>query len=660
MFKDMLNAVVIAAVNTVSDKPEAIKEDIVAHLIEGVFVGEEIEGVAKKVFEMIGELEKQFEMMPRQKGQLAGYLLEHLDLPRDNVPLNVTEQLVDIATAGAESETVAVIDLKLDIENNPAQSVTVLRQDNTNKESEITHTVIAVKVSKLKMLLFVLTKSIGVFSVTAAGSNTLVEELEDYGVAQFSQVLETLKDGEFAPLLMSEREVVEVTDLDVTWATEFLEANPEALNGRGSKSVHALVDVIVTAFVEKTGLDVKGKRVQLGHLDALIEFATKLLQPTEVPGTPVMEDGIEDAVVIPVEVAPKVEDDQLFSEGVAEQTQETAAPLTISDVDLFNDDIEEAVVIEESSDVLDSAEVAVNVLKELAEDPARAMLIINNSTMSIKDTLYREVFNTLPTVQKRSSDAYSELEKDHIKSELNNHIRDVLKVVSEYKTKMEEERLASLPYNADMVEAVINDSVVHSSFLENDEVRANLANVVSDYLNGNSADAVLTGDEPKRRISEVLRKISLYDYESEALINSTYRATNVPPPEKLIRNTKVIARALTKLYTAANVWSGEEAKLIEHAYAEMFNKDTGGLNLSKETVELIVNRGLTPKTYTKTGEYITIMVPVANLENIASVIVITASQARILNIDKVDGLVTGVRVVDRANQRGDVLKLILE
>lgn len=659
--KDLIHAAITGAVNESSDKPVDVKNDIIAHLFESVFSTEEFQNMAEKVKGMITDLGNQFEKMSLNDSRLAGYLLQNLDLPRNNVSTDAVNDLIHLSNeSNAGGDDVAVVASKLGLDTLPNSGV-VVKREGDDANGAITHTVSYIKTSDKKMLLFVLTQGIESYLVTRAGTNLLVEKQEGYTVTELGKTLESIRETEFAPALMSDREIITVDDLDTDWMDGYLNDNPDVLNDEQNRHPNQLLDVIVNSYVKMNELDVSDKRLELTYHDELLERAQTLIAGLNTPNDePTVEEGpvdlgtpgdpvIEDAEIIE-------EDSSLFSEGVVEQSEETTTPVVDDnfDMNLFEDDgIDDA---DDYNTTDSTSEVAIRLLNELGDNPEKGLDIIQHSSLTIKDSLYREVFNTLPSVQKRSSGSYSDTEREDITTALDGVYREVLKRIDAHRAKTEQERLDALTYNVDTVKDIIVESPVHSHLLTEDSVRDDVASAVTRYLNDN--DRGETTDATSR-VQEVLRNLSMYDYETESLINSTYRVTNVPPADKLIRGTPVISTTLRKLYTSKNDFSEESKTLVDNNLAKVASGELSGLDVPTNVVEALVQSKFQPKEFTRIGNFIVANVPVKSSDEAACICFMTGASAWILNIDKTRNVVVGFSEITKANQRGDLINLLM-
>lgn len=655
MLKDMLQATVIAAVDVVLvDKPDQLKDDVTQQMLGNILVGEQIEGVAEKLIKLVEQLAIQYEKIPRAKTVVANYLFEYLDLPRKNIDKDITIALVNSANVAIASDTVVVLDIDLKLNTLPNQSITVNREDNHDDTSPVTDTVVLLKTSLHKAYLFVLGQDINMFSMVQAGNQTLIEILPNFTIDEFTKQLESLIDTEFAPKVMTDREILTIDGLDIKWVQDHLSQPGLVVDEQHYTSANAFVDYMVNTYVNGNKLDASDKRIELTHLDALLSFAANAVENHDKP-----TDTGQTETVTPELAAPVDEDSSLFNNGVTEQTEETVAP-GFESLDLFSDDIEDAIIIEDEVPLSDSVTTAVDILCKLGDEPAKTLALIDGSQLTIKDTLYGVVFDTLPSVEKRTHASYGDVEKEEIRTALNEHMRQVLSTLNDYKQKIIEEHKLSLPFNTELVNDVIEASPVHNSFMKNEEERLLLADTIATYLNSNADELEYSEQERSKRVKSILRKLSLFDYDTESLINPTFSALNVPPAEKLIRNTKVIARTLIKTYLSTNVWSGAQAELMQHTYAEMFNGVLSGLDISKEVYDVLVNSGLPKKSFIKTGEYITINVPTSDVSTSVSIIILSASEARYLNIDTTEQIVVSAGAVTKPEQRLEILNLILD
>lgn len=651
--KKMLHAAIKAAVDAVSTKDESVKEDVVHHLATAILTGGDVDTVANQIKKMIEDLSEQFSRMSLKKSQVIGYLLEHLDIPRNKDGVELGQNLIALSKAAEASDSIAVVPTTFDFSTAAPNGVIALREDNNDAESKIVDTVIYIKLNKAKAVLFVLSESLHISTVVTADGNYLVEKQPDYEFADIGKALEELTDSLYMPNLMGDRETIDVEGLDVAWMDNYVEQNPDVFNVDYLSNGHGVVDIVVNAYVKENEIDAKDKRLVLTHLDELMK------RGATIAGI-IGEQQNADVPSVEVDVAD--EDASLFSQGVVEQSIETTAPV-VSDtlpvlentsVDLFDTGIEDANIVEEG--YTSTVSKAIELLKALGEDPERGSRIISNSSLPIKDSLYNDVMNSLPTIEKRPSDDYNENERKYITETLAEYVRPVLDKINAYRAKIEKEMEEALPFKPKMVEDVIVASPVHSHFLTNVEKRAQVIKSVTEYLNNHQDDVI--GDHTNH-INHVLSNIALYDYESEALINSTYRSTNVPTSDRLIRNTGVISTAVRKLFTPAKGWTASEEAELTGVLNGVFNNGGSALDLSKESVELFTARQLEPKQFTKAGTYVVVMPPVLDNEHVACVIVMSASTARILNIDRANSKVVGVSVIDKPEQRSDVLNLLM-
>lgn len=468
---DLLRAAIEAAVDAVSDKNESVKDDIKEHLATSVLVGEEIERIAGQIGEMITTLGGQFEKMSLQESRLTGYVLETLDLPRRNLSVDAVNDLIHLTTEARKYGGIAVVASKLGMSTLPNNGV-VVKHEGDDEDAQVTHTVIYVKTSETKFFLFLLTDSIETYEVKRVAENLLIEKVENFGSNQLGAALEEIKDTPFAPALMSDRETVSIDELDEAWAQAYLLDHPEVLEDEKNLNPLTLLDIIVKAYVEtSTDLgDISKKRVELEHHEELVGFVNMVVSQYTAPEpepedeeevTPSIDElnQVEDVTAIPVT---ETENDSLFSEGVTEQPEGTVTPE--EEEDFFGDDAAEESSVESDSSYSDltTTEHAIKILKELGDNPERGLSIIKNTPSSIKDSIYRTVLNTLPSVQKRSAASYTTEEKDAVMAALEGELRPVLAKIEEYRIKIEKERLDALKYKPEMVVKHIEDNPVHT------------------------------------------------------------------------------------------------------------------------------------------------------------------------------------------------------
>ena len=671
---DLLKAAIDAAVNAISDKNESVKDDIKEHLATSVLVGEEVEKIAGQIGNMITTLGGQFEKMSLQQSRLTGYILETLDLPRHNLSLDAVNDLIHLTTEARKHGGIAVAPSKLGMSTLPNNGV-VVKHEGDDEDAQVTHTVIYVKTSETKFFLFLLTDSIETYEVKRVGENLLIEKVENFSSNQLGAALEEIKDTQFAPALMSDREIVTIDELDESWAEAYLLDHPEVLENENNLNERTLLDIIVKAYVTATNLgDISKKRVELEHHEELTGFvnmvvnqhtaeAPELQQGEEVtPAAVEVKEStasidelnqVEDATVIPVD---ETENDSLFSEGVTEQPEGTVTPE--EEEDFFGDDVVEESSVETDSTYSDltTTEHAIKILKELGDNPERGLSIIKNTPSSIKDSIYRTVLNTLPSVQKRSAASYTTEEKDAVMAELEGELRPVLAKIEEYRIKIEKERLEALKYKPEMVVKHIEDNPVHAHLVPSAEHRQEIAESVSRYLNDNDRE---TDDNSETRIAEVLRNISLYSYDTEAIINPTFRVSNFPPKDSLIRATPVISTTLRKLYVTVKGWDDSNSNLLKGCFDKVFNGELSGLDLGVDVVGILVDGTLPAKNFTRVGGYIVASVPVKAEDTAACIVVMSASQAHIFNIDRVSKKSVGTSEITRPQLRNNLLNLLM-
>lgn len=662
---DLLRAAIEAAVDAVSDKNESVKDDIKEHLATSVLVGEEIERIAGQIGEMITTLGGQFEKMSLQESRLTGYVLETLDLPRRNLSVDAVNDLIHLTTEARKYGGIAVVASKLGMSTLPNNGV-VVKHEGDDEDAQVTHTVIYVKTSETKFFLFLLTDSIETYEVKRVAENLLIEKVENFGSNQLGAALEEIKDTPFAPALMSDRETVSIDELDEAWAQAYLADHPEVLEDEKNLNPLTLLDIIVKAYVEtSTDLgDISKKRVELEHHEELVGFVNMVVSQYTAPEpepedeeevTPSIDElnQVEDVTAIPVT---ETENDSLFSEGVTEQPEGTVTPE--EEEDFFGDDAAEESSVESDSSYSDltTTEHAIKILKELGDNPERGLSIIKNTPSSIKDSIYRTVLNTLPSVQKRSAASYTTEEKDAVMAALEGELRPVLAKIEEYRIKIEKERLDALKYKPEMVVKHIEDNPVHTHMVPSAERRQEIADSVSRYLNDNDREA---DDNSESRIAEVLRNIALYSYDTEAIINPTFRVSNFPPKDSLIRSTPVISTTLRKLYTTVKGWDESNTTLLKACFDKVFNGELSGLDLGVDVVSTLVDGTLPAKNFTRVGGYIVASVPVKAEDTAACIVVMSASQAHIFNIDRVSMKSVGTSEITRPQLRNNLLNLLM-
>ena len=660
---DLLKAAISAAVDAVSDKSDSVKADIKEHLATSVLVGEEVEKITGQIGEMITVLGGQFEKMSLQESRLASYILETLDLPRRNLSLDAVNDLIHLTKEAGKQGGIAVVPSKLGMSTLPNNGV-VVKQKDDDENGDVTHTIVYIKTTEAKFYLFLLTDTIESFEVKRVAENLLIEKLDKFGSNQLGTALEEIKDTPFAPALMSDRELVTIDELDESWAEAYLLDHPEILEDEKNLNPRTLLDVIVKAYVSAATDfgDITKNRVELEHHDELVNFINSLLNQhgtseTEEEGleeTPTIDElnQVEDATVIADDES---ENDSLFSQGVAEQPEGTVTP---KEEDLFSEDVVEdtSVESESSNSDLTLTEHAIKILKELGDNPERGLSIIQNTPSSIKDSIYQTVLNTLPSVQKRSTASYTAEEKEEVMTALQGQLRPVLAKIEEYRIKIEKERLDAMKYKPDMVVKHIEDNPVHAQLVPSEEQRQEIAESVSRYLNDNDRDA---DDDSVSRIAEVLRNISLYGYDTEAIINPTFRVSNFPPKDSLIRSTPVISTTLRKLYTTVKGWDGNNTALLKGCFDKVFNGELSGLDLNSDVVGVLLDGTLPSKSFTRVGGYIVASVPVKTEDTVACMIAMSASQAHIFNIDRVSNKPVGTSEINRPQLRNNLLNLLM-
>lgn len=645
----MIREAISAAVEKVSDKSDSVKQDIKQHLSENVLTGERAEGVAEQIHKMITELGTQFERMSLADSQIASYLLENLDLPRNNLSFVDVTDLVYIANEADKSEdTTAVIPSKLGFSELPSNGVAVQRE-KPEEDSKILNTVIYVKLNKSKMMLFVLGAGIGAYSVTPAKDVLVVERQVGLDVPKFGAMLEAIKDTGFAPPLMADREAVDVDDLDTDWLTGYVNDHPEIFDDERALDPRGLIDVVVRAYVDINGLEVSDKRINLVHHDALMEAASQISagmakdKENNVEQSLVAHDTIDDVEVTPVEEVADV-DTSLFSEGVAEQTEKTVAPLI--DDNLFGT---EEVAVSESS-----VDLAIGLFNQFKDKPQIGLDLIQNTNLSVKDSLYLDVLNTLPSIEKRTAISYTDSEKAEIRAALDNIYPEVLGVIEKYRVALEKERIENQTYSEDMVLTAISENQVHNSKILDVAVRTEMATVIARYLNDNEGYDV---PDPFKRIDEVLRNLSLYNYELESMINATYRATNVPAIGSLIRGTPVFTTTLRTLYKPAKPWNVDESAILAKTFNEVVNNTLSGLDLSESVVALLTSGKLKEKEFAQVEGFVVAAVPV-KAEDTMCVVVMNSAQANTYNIKISSKRVVGTILTDKPSHRGELLNLL--
>lgn len=659
--KEAIKAAIDAAVDVVSDKSESVKQDIKTHMFRSTLAGEQVENIAEQIVKMIQDLGSQFENMGLDQSILAGYLFENLDLPRNNIQLNDINDLIYVGNeANAANGETVIVPSKRGLSTLPDNGIAVKHEDD-DKEKPIVKTVALVKLSATKAILFVLTKGIESYSLAAAKENLVVEKLENFAQQDFGRMLEDIKDTKYAPPLMMDREAIDITDLDSAWLNSFARDTDGLFDNLDDMNERALVDTAVRHYVDTNKIDVSSKRINLENQDELLQTAHQILneerqkQQHNVEESLANGESIEDVEVIeelpeaastvaPTTTNDETQDESLFSEGVTGQTEKTVTP-------------EENIFAEEDVTVSDksTAELAIDIFVGLGKNPEQGLSIIRNTNLTIKEALYREVVNTLPTLEKRTSDSYTDKEKENIYAHLDTVCQSVLVDIEKHRVAIENKRIENLPFKQDVVLETIKSSPVHSKFLNTPDKQLALAEKITQYLNDNDNGE---GGDPIKHVKYMLQNLSLYGYETEAIINPAYRTTNVPNQNSLIRNTPVISTTLRSLYKTVKGWGEQEVDKLSKTFDDVFNGDLSALDLDKDTVGIIINGTVKPKEFTRVGGFVLCSVPVV-AEDTTYTVVMSSAKAVVLVIDDTKKEVVAVSDIDKASLRLDLLMLLM-
>lgn len=632
----IIHAAVAAGVDAILDEQSpTIKDDVVEHLITTMFSGKEIEENTKRLEDTVNELSQAFEKRPLRDTKLLGYLIEYLDIPRKQIDANLVHKLIaNITTVIADSESEYS---DIDFNSIPGNAIHLIKDDDDDTP---TGNLIVLRVGDKRALVFLNNDDgLSCVSVVKTRNGSIFNPLEEYTLEKLAKTLTEIEDTEYAPPLMSDREVVKLDGLNREWTQEYLEKH----SPRGEMSeLNQIFNDMVNAYIEEYDVNAENKQIEIEDIEDIQTQVRLFVQDASNDTTPTVvdEDGIEEAVIIEDEpiIEPTREDDNLFSEGVVEQSEKTTAPE------------------DQPIDTADKTtlEIAREIILSLGEDPKTGYDAINSSELDIKDSLFKTVMRTLSITENRNNDSYTDIEKENVRQLIDDNIKLVLGKIQAYTDELRKSEKLSRMYQEDHIASFIKDHPVHSVRVVKYRSIEEVADDVCEYLNNMDIEEVA---DKEYRILEILNLLSLYDYDKEALINPTYRNTNIPSAGNIIRATPVISTALRTMYTS-NLISDTplENKIIE-ILDDVYSGKLSALDLNQDQINAIINK-LQAGTYARVGNYYTVIPHAQSNAPRHIVVILNAKSAVELRITKDRSRVEAVVTIDKANMRHSLLNLL--
>lgn len=533
-----LNAAVTAVTELrVSDTQ--VRQDVQDYLME-MFTNEKQRPALERLLELVDTLGENFANVSLRETTLIQFLLRQLDLPRlQDEGKQIALQFNDVLGRDDLPQT-SVVANTLALSELTAPALWLNESSDTLKGWAL------LQLDALKWVIFNFGGGVQAYEVTLIndGADLLINVKDDTYTAEVLGQQLTQAKPEYQPALMSEREEVVIEEIDGDFTYGFLRRNPDLV----SASADYIIDVMLKDHATRNNTDYSDKRIALPHLNDVhvaIEKAVGDLrrdadQKTEVvPGTPVEPE-------VPLVETEDVEDgdDSLFKSGVTEQTEKTVAPTQAVATDIEYEDGDDEPVF---SGALTRVRT---ILTELGEQPLSTNHLLSSGRQGIKATIYREVFNRLSKLENRSVESYTDAEVAAIKTHTDADLMAMLHLLRDHKRESEAEAKAPARYDVSEAQAVISADPLHESFLVKTNRVQDVASQVVQYLNNNEADISDDAGERRERILEVLLSICMYDYETEALINPDFVRSRLPNDSRLIADTKPIARAIKRFYTA--------------------------------------------------------------------------------------------------------------
>ncbi len=624
------------------DADDEVKKDILVELSNSVMNENSIQ-FAENFINSIEPLAQNFKTVPRGKRQIIGYLFEHLDLPRITSEVAGIEDLLNALKrakdAGSRSTVTPNGAFDFDSLNNNA--IIYIGQ------GEEARTIPYIRVSEQNVLVFEVTRQdIVAYHVMIADGNFVVSKLNSYTDDNLLSDLNAIDDVNYRPKLIAERETVSIDSIVLEDLDAELAANLEQYqNATGAK---LLIDAVISKKADELGIELDNKRVDLANADALFKHAHEIVTQSMIT---VEEPAVEVAV-----------------EESEAQVHPTMPPTVVVETSNSNPDIMDEDLFDDEPTVSrfeDNIAKAINAVRDNIPGISSA---IDANKDNIKDTVTNYVIGYLSPIEQRTNN-YTPFEIETIKNEVNKQLPGILKLVDAYKAQLaQEDEKKRLHYTTILVNEVIDDSRLHSSFIAKLGInRSTLVSNLTDYLNDNKREVGLTVSNQKTIISNILDVIGMFEYNLEVLGNDEFRTLNAPT-SNIISNTKLLQRAVVLNYTMVNDIQNKE--LIIDGLAGV----KSGINLSGEVVRAIMSNLNTNQmfkldtpnnTYVLRGADKTLPVSgddeTAELKVVSKLIIMRSDSANILQINN-DGVnfdvTTAITIADNA-QRMQLLNAIV-
>ena len=634
-----LNAILESKAIVVED---SVKNDVLIEINTNL-INEESVKFAENIIHNIDALVQNFKAVPREKRQMIGYLFEHLDLPRiTNEVVGVSDLLTALKRANDAGHRSTVT---------PAGAFNFDNIGNNGiiytGQGEEARTIPYIRVSEQNVIVFEVSRTdVAAYHTMIADGNFVISKLNAYSIDNLLSDLNSIDDVNYRPKLIADRETVSMNNIVPADLDAELQANLEQYqNASGGK---LLMDAVIAKKAQELGIDLSDKRVDLADAEALFNHAHEIVAQT----MPVAEVANVEAVE---------EEPQEHSHGGLPPTvivETSNSNPAITDEDLSG---------EESAPTCfeDNIAKAINAVRDNIPGISSA---IDANKDNIKDTVTNYVIGYLSPIEQRTNN-YTPFEIETIKNEVNKQLPSILKLVDAYKAQLaQEDEKKRLHYTTSLVNEVIDDSRLHSSFIAKLGInRSTLVSNLTDYLNDNKREVGLTVANQKTIISNILDVIGMFEYNLEVLGNDEYRTLNAPT-SNIISNTKLLQRAVVLNYTMVNDIQNKE--LIVDGLAGV----KSGINLSGEVVRAIMSNLNTNQmfkldtpnnTYVLRGADKTLPVSgdgdTAELKVVSKLIIMRSDSANILQINN-DGVnfdvTTAITIADNA-QRMQLLNAIV-
>lgn len=624
------------------DADDEVKKDILVELSNSVMNENSIQ-FAENFINSIEPLAQNFKTVPRGKRQIIGYLFEHLDLPRITSEVAGIEDLLNALKRAkdAGSRSTVAPNGAFDIDSLNNNAIIYIGQ------GEEARTIPYIRVSEQNVLVFEVTRQdIVAYHVMIADGNFVVSKLNSYTDDNLLSDLNAIDDVNYRPKLIAERETVSIDSIVLEDLDAELAANLEQYqNATGAK---LLIDAVISKKADELGIELDNKRVDLANADALFKHAHEIVTQSMVT---VEEPAVEVAVEEP-----------------EAQVHSTMPPTVVVETSNSNPDIMDEDLFDDEPTVSrfeDNIAKAINAVRDNIPGISSA---IDANKDNIKDTVTSYVIGYLSPIEQRTNN-YTPFEIETIKNEVNKHLPSILKLVDAYKAQLaQEDEKKRLHYTTSLVNDVIDDSRLHSSFIAKLGInRSTLVSNLTDYLNDNKREVGLSVTNQKTIISNILDVIGMYEYNLEVLGNDEYRTLN-SPTANIISSTKLLQRAVVLNYTMVHDIQNKE--LIVDGLSGV----KSGINLSGEVVRAIMANLNTNQmfkldtpnnTYVLRGADKTLPVSGdddgAELKVVSKLIIMRSDSANILQINN-DGVnfdvTTAITIADNT-QRMQLLNAIV-